>query len=117
MKYLCNAVSLEMITDQLSKDFEAIFIECSEIHSVAEVLDTLDQWWVSGGWESVVGHADTANLLTSLLGCDVEMRRVSLSLRPGDEMVVAQFDGPRLPEGATSLPEGASIRWIHCCIH
>lgn len=26
--------------------------------------------------------------------------------------IVGQYDGPRLPEGAIALPEGASIRWV-----
>ena len=75
---------------------------------------TLDEsriWLTLGEWESCVGHVDTALLLTSLLGIDVEMRRVSTSLLVGDELLAAQYNGPRLNEGAVSLPEGAKIRW------
>jgi hypothetical protein len=61
---------------------------------------------------SVVGHADTAVLLTGVLGRDVPMNRVSTTLHDGDVLYVAQYAGPRLPEGATSLPEGASFRWL-----
>lgn len=63
-------------------------------------------------WESCVGHADTALLLSTLLKISIPMRRVSTSLNCGDEMLVAQYNGPRLPEGATKLPEGARIRWL-----
>jgi len=63
-------------------------------------------------WQSIVGHDDTALLFTSLLGHSVQARRVSTSLAPGDVVLVGQYNGPRLPEGATALPEGAKIRWI-----
>lgn len=58
------------------------------------------------GLESVVGHADTAAIL------GVAFNRVTLKLSKGDVLIVAQLDGPRLPEGATALPEGASFRWF-----
>ena len=62
---------------------------------------------------SVVGHADTAQLFAEILGREVAMNRASLSLEIGDELFVGQLNGPRLPEHATSLPDGASIRWLH----
>jgi hypothetical protein len=58
------------------------------------------------GLTSVVGHADTAAIL------GVAFNRSTLKLVPGDVLIVAQYDGPRLPEGATSLPEGARFRWF-----
>jgi hypothetical protein len=108
MKYLSNALSLGML-------------DCLAEHPVNLVVRqiTLEQAkeWVEGhSPESVVGHADTALLLTTLLGKLVEMRRVGTTLAPGDKLLVAQYNGPRLPEGATSLPEGSSIRWIYVCV-
>jgi hypothetical protein len=35
-----------------------------------------------------------------------------VSLVPGDRVLVGQYSGTRLPEGATTLPEGATIRWL-----
>jgi len=67
----------------------------------------------AGVVESAVGHADTAALFSTILGMAIPMNRVSLSLVPGDEIIVGQYTGPRLPEGATTLPEGAAIRWLH----
>jgi hypothetical protein len=64
------------------------------------------------GFTSCVGHADTAVLLTALLGHEVVMARNSTSLRSGDVLIVGQYNGPRLPEGAKSLPEGAKIRFF-----
>lgn len=60
---------------------------------------------------SVVGHADTAAVFTALLGREVEFNRESVKLPPGQILLVGQYSGPRLPEGATSLPEGATIEW------
>lgn len=61
---------------------------------------------------SCVGHADTARLMSDALGVELETRRCSIQLKPGDQLLVAQYSGPRLPEGATSLPEGATFRWL-----
>ena len=62
--------------------------------------------------QSVVGHADTAAVFSSELGLEVPANRATVQLAPGDELVVGQYRGPRLPEGATELPEGASITWL-----
>ena len=72
---------------------------------------------------SAVGHADTAAVFSKELGEDVEFNRISLkfgeefnriSLKFGesDVLLVGQLTGPRLPEGSTTLPEGATISWL-----
>ena len=60
---------------------------------------------------SAVGHADTAGLFSNLLGVQVPPNRISLSMGRWDVLLVGQYNGPRLPEGSTKLPEGATIRW------
>jgi hypothetical protein len=61
--------------------------------------------------QSCVGHADIAAVLSGLIGSTVPVNRVSVSLQPGDTLVVGQYVGPRLPEGCSALPEGAHIEW------
>lgn len=61
---------------------------------------------------SAVGHADTAAVFSSVLGVPVPANRATVSLAKGDRVLVGQYRGPRLPEGATQLPEGATIQWI-----
>ena len=61
--------------------------------------------------KSVVGHADTAALLAKELELNIECNRETVHLKEGDTLVVGQYVGPRLPEGATALPEGAKIEW------
>jgi hypothetical protein len=61
--------------------------------------------------QSCVGHADIAACLSGLIGFDIPVNRVSVSLKPGDVLVVGQYVGPRLPEGAVVLPDGARIEW------
>jgi hypothetical protein len=57
-------------------------------------------------YRSIVGHADTAALL------NVKFNRESVVLNPGDELLVAQLQGGRLPEGCTTLPDGVKFAWI-----
>jgi len=61
-------------------------------------------------WLSAVGHADTSVLISNLAGVSVPENRVSVPvLSPGDQHLLALYQGPRLPEGATTLPEGATL--------
>ena len=64
------------------------------------------------GFVSAVGHADTALLFSSALGVDVRTNRVSVTLAEGEQALLGQYSGPRLPEGASVLPDGAKITWI-----
>ena len=97
--YLCNAFSLQMLAQ-----FPAnVQINEVSLEAVREIRDQL---------VSAVGHADTAAVLSSLIGIPVPTARVNVALKSGDEILIAQLQGGRLPEGATSLPEGASFRFL-----
>jgi hypothetical protein len=67
---------------------------------------------LSSTLESGVGHADTAALFAEVLGMEVPRNRTTVALKPGDEAIIGQYRGPRLPEGAYTLPDGATIQWI-----
>jgi len=59
---------------------------------------------------SFMGHADIARLVSQELAVyDVPVNRINVRLQPGDNVIVAQYMGARLPEGAKQLPEGARI--------
>lgn len=64
---------------------------------------------------SAVGHADTAGIFSNILGRDIPANRVAITLEDRMVLLVGQYVGPRLPEGATSLPEGATIEWWWVC--
>ena len=65
---------------------------------------------------SVVGHPDTAAVLSGMLGFEVPYNRVSIQLQPGDILYVAQVVGGRLPEGATTLPENFSMKFLRVTV-
>jgi len=98
--YLLNAFSLQMI-DLPSK------VEFTEL-SKEEAQLLLSQNKV----ESAIGHQDTANILSRELGLEIPYNRIHVKLKKGDCAVVAQVTGGRLPEGATTLPEGIGIKYI-----
>jgi hypothetical protein len=101
MLYLSNAFSLNMI-DQHSGSIE---FHNHDVNHIKQILGNRN-------WVSVVGHQDTANLLSGMLGTEVAFNRQSLKLAQGDQLIVAQYSGARLPEGATELPEGATVKWF-----
>lgn len=67
---------------------------------------------LAAGCVSAVGHADTAAVFSSVLGVEVPCNRATVALKEGDVALVGQYSGPRLPEGANCLPEGATIKWF-----
>jgi hypothetical protein len=99
MKYLANAFSLNMI-------------ERSPARIRTERVGLLEARELAEMAISAVGHESTAAIFSRLLGRRVPVDRFSLQLKPGDVLLVGQYSGPRLPEGATELPEGAEIRWV-----
>lgn len=62
--------------------------------------------------ESAIGHQDTAKVVSDILGFEVKPNRVSIKLNENDVLYVAQYTGPRLPEGATTMPEGAILEFF-----
>ena len=98
-KYLVNAFSIQMLQKGGVVRFEEI--------------DATD---IPSDVTSAVGHADTANVLTNMLGFEVPMNRAFVTLDEDTELYVAQLVGGRLPEGSTSLPEGFSFKFYKVTI-
>lgn len=96
--YLLNAFSLNMLNGN------------ADVHVREVSLDTARN--LAKVCTSAVGHADTAAVFADVLGVPVPCNRVSVTLDHCHVALVGQYSGPRLPEGATSLPEGATIKWM-----
>lgn len=65
---------------------------------------------------SAVGHASTAAVFQDVLGLPVPTERSTVLLDKGTVVVVGQYRGPRLPEGAMHLPDGATIQWLRVTV-
>ena len=96
--FLLNAFSLNMIVGNAD-------IAVREITQVTAAS-------LAATCTSAVGHADTAAVFSSVLGVEIPCNRATVALKGGDVALVGQYSGPRLPEGATTLPEGATIKWL-----
>ena len=90
--YLLNAFSLQMISEFPTN------VKFEEVDTIPNDL------------VSAIGHQDTANVL------GVPMNRVNVSLSKGDVAYIAQLQGGRLPEGATTLPNGFTFKFIKVSI-
>lgn len=95
MIYVSNAFSLNMLNESQDLQFKRL-----------EQPPTLPE-----GYSSAVGHADTAAVFSSVLNRHIEANRCTVTLSKGDTLIVGQYSGPRLEEGATTLPEGSTIVW------
>ena len=104
MFYISNAFSLNMI----SSNCQVRMINLS-VEQAAEFCQKNQP-------RSFAGHADTAAVASILLGYQIAENRGTLVLKFGDELLVTQYSGPRLPVGATELPEGAAFRFVRCVV-
>lgn len=109
MIFLTNAFSIQMLEETQSLCFAQVTVSDVQI----AITDT-DQIV-----ENTIGHSDTNNLVSQILSQDLGNdipyigmgSRKSVTLGERDTLIVAQYKGPRLPEGATQLPEGAAIQF------
>lgn len=97
--YIINAFSANMI-----KRFPA--------NVIFEEISSEQASMLASNAVSAVGHADTAAVFSYELQRQVPCNRLNVSLQGGDKALLGQYVGPRLPEGSTRLPAGASIKWL-----
>lgn len=103
MIVIANAFSLNMLS---------LEVGVTDLHICPASPDVIRQdIEEAGGFTSIVGHADTAAIFSSLLGLDVPCNRATFTLEEDHILFVGQYKGPRLPEGATELPDGAKVEW------
>ena len=98
MLYIGNALSLSMLREPDAT------LWCRKIN-IQEAKDLLDYYH----WASCVGHQDLAQVLSNMLGVQIPVNRDNIRLKAWDKLIVAQYVGPRLPEGAKGLPQDANI--------
>lgn len=100
--YVGNAIADAMFSSRGDCQIQRLPLR---LHEAMEILQEYP-------FISCVGHASTAALYSETLGMSIEANRVSVSLDFGDAIMVGAYQGPRLPEGCTTLPEGATINWV-----
>ena len=96
MTYLTNSFSLQML----------------ESLPAVPIIDAVLPEEIPVDAISCVGHADTAAVLSGILGREVQCNRQSITIARGDTLYVAQLTGGRLPEGATQLPKGFTLTFM-----
>ena len=123
MNIIGNAFSLQMVEGNQTVTIENVTVE--ETRSALVTIDVTEQKGFKGVAErragiepvvssrfigvSAIGHADTAAVVSSIIGIEIPMNRINVALKQGDVLYVAQIVGGRLPEGAKTLPEGVKI--------
>ena len=101
MLYIGNAISFNSIVEAQG----ALHYRKMTVKEVAAMIANRNP-------VSYIGHKDMANVISKQLGKEIPCHRINIWLRPGDTVILAQYIGQRLPEGATVLPEGARIDYF-----
>ena len=107
MLYITNALSINMVPAGENR-----FAYFGRKVSLSEAYDIIDSY--RGNVEGAIGHEDTATAAAIKLRMvkDELFNRMTLSIKPGaDQMIVCQYRGDRLEEGATSLPADSSLEF------
>ena len=97
--YLTNAFSLNMLSSSES------------IIKIKEVSKEQTKNILGDDYTNAIGHTDLANVVANDLNIDITANRITVTIQPKDTLVVAQYRGPRLAEGTTILPPGATIKY------
>lgn len=103
MIYLVNAFSLNMLDINGPIELEVFPLQTED--------DVLDILLTYKKFISVIGHKETADVISNMLGVNIEHNRATVKLSKNDVAIVAQYRGPRLEEGARELPKGAEIKF------
>lgn len=97
-KYLGNSFSLNMLAYD-----EFTLIRARNITPAEVPADAV----------SVIGHADTARVVSGILGREIPANRANVTLESDDILYVAQYKGPRLEEGAVNCEFCTIQDWTH----
>ena len=100
MLYLGNAFSIQMLN--VNQRTEVVFQPLSREKARKELGD---------GFKSVIGHEDTAQVVSNDLNMKIEFNREFISIDETDQVIVAQIEGGRLPEGCTTLPDDFDLNY------
>lgn len=97
--FIGNAFSLQMVADNA--------IICKEEVTPKDIPQEA---------VSIIGHKDTAAVVSDIIGREIPCNRASVMLDDEDTLYVAQIVGGRLPEGATTIPDGMEIRFYRITV-
>lgn len=100
LKAIVNAFSLNMLKTPDGATVEVIPVSEKRAAELAV------------GVPSAVGLPQAAALLGNQLGREVPVNRQTIALSAGEAVLVGQYQGPRLAEGQTTLPDGAKVDWM-----
>jgi hypothetical protein len=105
--YIVNTITINMLSEQFRNRPEGGSIRyrslsLSEARAIAQ-----------GGLTPAFGHEQSAPLVQAQLQAPEPIfARPTLRFDGPTQVLLAQYVGPRLPEGATELPEGAVIEYF-----
>ena len=115
---LLNSFSLSIFTRQEGREFYGGDYTAYHMRAAAAAVlqfipittaTAKECLYMSDKIDSFIGHADTA----AMVGVDLELPLVpnmeKYVFSQSDTIIVAQYTGPRLPEGCKSLPEGSKL--------
>lgn len=111
---LTNAFSLNMVDVKHITHLRMVSIADWQ---AAQLLATALR---KGELRNAIGHANTDELIRGILTkahhpSTISLpvgERLTVKMSEADSLIVAQYSGPRLPEGSTELPEGAKIEFV-----
>lgn len=106
MLYVTNAFSLNMMNLDIAKNVRFVPVPTENVKDILR--------GATEGIINAIGHPDTASLVAADINSEIlpPAQRISVSMTVTDVLIIAQYIGPRLPEGSVKLPQGATIKYV-----
>jgi len=102
MLYITNAFSLNMLPTHKAT---SLFINPISKDDAAKIATSMP-------FIAAVGHPDIATIIANDLGIHIKPDRATIHLTDNDKLLIAQYIGPRLDPGTTTLPDNAKIQYF-----
>lgn len=104
MNYLANALSISVLG---LKKMDFLLLRMKPIQPAQIPNDV----------KSCIGHEEIAKIASQILGFQVKASQIDINLGADDRLFVAQYNGTTIPDDATKLPDGASMKFFEVSIN
>jgi hypothetical protein len=104
--YISNAFSMNMIATEES-EFD-LLVETIDRHCTTSFFSFLKDFLETASF--CIGNQATCDLFQVVTGVECVANRSDIQLNIGDSILVFQYNGPRLEQGLTEIPEGGKVR-------
>jgi len=105
--YLTNAFSFNMVDQIGTVEFDMLVDVVTSSAMREHVEDSVKE----GSLCISMSNQATCDLLNAIIGGSIAPEKGNVDAKIGDTVLIMQYNGPRLYNGAKNIPEGGKVRF------